>query len=45
MNKLIGLLVGLMLMVSACAQQQNLTEEEREKFRRSQQRYDAGQTR
>jgi hypothetical protein len=43
MKKLIALgFTGIMLFLS-CAHHENLTEEEKEKYRRARQRYEAGQ--
>jgi hypothetical protein len=43
MKKIIFLILASLLFLS-CAHQDNLTEEEREKYRRARQRYEAGQT-
>jgi PBP1b-binding outer membrane lipoprotein LpoB len=42
MKKIIMLIMSALIFLS-CAQNQNLTDEEREKWRRAKQRYDAGQ--
>ena len=41
-KKLIMLIISALILLS-CAQQQNLTQEEREKFRRGRMVYEAGQ--
>lgn len=43
MKKLIGLLVLGMLLILGCAHQKDLTEEEKEAYRKSKLRYEAGQ--
>ena len=41
-KKIVMLMISALLLMS-CAQNQNLTEEDQEKFRRSRMRYEAGQ--
>ena len=41
-QKIISLVISALILLS-CAQNQNLTKEEQEKWRRAKQRYDAGQ--
>ena len=43
MKKLITLILAAMFFLLSCAHQNNLTDEEKEKYRKSRQRYDAGQ--
>lgn len=43
MKKLVTLLITGIFFLLACAHQQNLTEEEKEAYRKAKQRYDAGQ--
>jgi len=43
MKKIIALILAGMFLVLSCAHQKNLSEEEKEKFRKARQRYDAGQ--
>ena len=43
MKKLIALVVAGIVFLLSCAHQGDLTEEEREKYRKARQRYDAGQ--
>ncbi|MGD9133824.1 MAG: hypothetical protein PVF78_09275 [Desulfobacterales bacterium] len=43
MKKLIALLIASIMLFLSCAHQKNLTEDEKEKYRRSRQRYEAGQ--
>jgi hypothetical protein len=43
MKKLIVLIIAGIMLILSCAQNQNLTEEEREKYRRARQRYEWGQ--
>jgi PBP1b-binding outer membrane lipoprotein LpoB len=43
MKKLIVLIIACIMLILSCAQNQNLTEEEREKYRRARQRYEWGQ--
>ena len=43
MKKMIILILASLFLLG-CAHQDNLSEEEREKYRRAQQRYNAGQT-
>jgi len=43
MKKLITLLLAGLLLLSGCAHQQDLTEEEKEAYRKAKTRYDAGQ--
>ena len=43
MKKIIALILASMFLVLSCAHQKNLSDEEKEKFRKARQRYDAGQ--
>ncbi len=43
MKKIIALILAGMFLVLSCANQKNLSEEEKEKYRKARQRYDAGQ--
>ena len=43
MKKLIALVIAGIVFLLSCAHQGDLTEEEREKYRRARQRYEAGQ--
>jgi hypothetical protein len=43
MKKIIALILAGMFLVLSCANQKNLSEEEKEKYRNARQRYDAGQ--
>jgi PBP1b-binding outer membrane lipoprotein LpoB len=43
MKKLILLIIAGIMLILSCAQNQNLTEEEREKYRRARQKYEWGQ--
>ena len=43
MKKSIALVVAGIMLFLSCAHQKNLTEEEKEKYRRARQRYEAGQ--
>ena len=43
MKKLIASLIAGIIFLLSCAHQGDLTEEEKEKYRRARQRYDAGQ--
>ena len=43
MKKLIVLIIACIMLILSCAQNQNLTEEEKEKYRRARQRYQWGQ--
>ncbi len=45
MKKLISLFLAATLLLLSCAYQKNLSEEEKEKYRRARMRYDAGQNR
>ena len=44
MNKLIVLILAGVLLFLGCAHQKNLTEEEKEAYRKARRTYDAGQT-
>ena len=43
MKKIIALILAGMFFLISCAHQDNLSDEEKEKFRKARQRYDAGQ--
>ena len=43
MKKIIALILASMFLLLSCANQKNLSAEEKEKFRNARQRYDAGQ--
>ena len=43
MKKIIALILAGMFFLLSCAHQDNLSDEEKEKFRNARQRYDAGQ--
>jgi len=43
MKKIIALILAGMFFLLSCAHQDNLSDEEKEKYRRARQRYDAGQ--
>jgi hypothetical protein len=43
MKKLIALIIAGIILILSCAQNQNLTEEEKEEYRRARQRYEWGQ--
>ena len=43
MKKIILLIMGALIFLMSCAQNQPQTEEEKEEWRRSRQRYEAGQ--
>ena len=43
MKKLVAFLLAGILFLLGCAHQQNLTEEEKEAYRKAKKRYDAGQ--
>jgi hypothetical protein len=45
MKKLISLFLAGTLLLLSCVHQENLSEEEKEKYRNSKMRYDAGQSR
>jgi len=43
MKKIIALILAGMFLVLSCAHQDNLSDEEKEKYRKARQRYNAGQ--
>ena len=43
MKKLIAFIIAGIILILSCAQDQNLTEEEKEKYQRARQRYEWGQ--
>ena len=45
MKKIIALILAAMIFLIGCAHNENLTEEEKQKYRDAKRRYDAGQRR
>ena len=43
MKKLIALIIVAVVLLSSCAHQQDLSEDDQSKYRKARQRYDAGQ--